>query len=187
MGVHGWKRIIAITVLIAFIGTGMACKKQDDPIIPPEPVTLQFEIYNHTQGYRNQFSRTVLGGDSLVIKVSDLGVNDVDSKRIAVRQDNFGGLVTYSATGEAAFVAPKQNTNYDIILFNITPFYISNTDFTYHNTIGLFQWFCLLYFLDLSSNLYFLLMHSVVVPILSFLVFLQHKYLSCCVPNTKLY
>ncbi len=54
----------------------------------------------------------------MVIKVSDLGINDVDPQRIAVRQDNFSSLVTYSGTGEAAFTAPKQSMSYDIILFN---------------------------------------------------------------------
>jgi len=109
------QRSGTVQVLDDFRGmTG--CKKATDDI--PQEVTLQFDVFNHTQGYRNQFSRTVLGGDSLAIKVSDLGINDVDPQRIAIRQDNFGGLVTYSATGEVTFMAPKQSANYDIILFN---------------------------------------------------------------------
>jgi hypothetical protein len=104
--------------LAGYIGLGTGCKKHDDPIIPPGPVTLQFDVYNHTQGYRSQFSKTVLSESQLIIKVNELGVSDVDPQRIAVRQDNFGKLEAFSSAGEAVFTAPKQNMNYDIILFN---------------------------------------------------------------------
>lgn len=103
--------------LAVLIGLGTGCGK-DNPTTPPGPVTLQFDVYNHTQGYRSQFSKTVLSGDQVIIKVNELGVSDVDSKRIAVKEDNFGNHVIFSNTGEAAFTAPKQNMNYDIILFN---------------------------------------------------------------------
>jgi hypothetical protein len=106
--------------LAGYIGLGTGCKKHDDPIIPPGPVTLQFDVYNHTQGYRGQFSKTVLSESQLIIKVNELGVSDVDPQRIAVRQDNFGKLEVFSSAGEAVFTAPKQNMNYDIILFNST-------------------------------------------------------------------
>lgn len=105
--------------LAVLIGLGTGCGK-DNPTTPPGPVTLQFDVYNHTQGYRSQFSKTVLSGDPLIIKVNELGVSDVDSKRIAVKEDNFGNHVIFSNTGEAAFTAPRQNMNYDVILFNST-------------------------------------------------------------------
>ena len=104
--------------LASYIGLGTGCKKHDDPIIPPGPVTLQFDVYNHTQGYRGQFSKTVLSESQLIIKVNELGVSDVDPQRIAIRQDNFGKLEVFSSAGEAVFTAPKQNMNYDVILFN---------------------------------------------------------------------
>jgi hypothetical protein len=111
---------LGAAAMIGYIGAGIGCKK-DNPItppIPPGPVTLQFDVYNHTQGYKAQFSKTVLSGDSLIIKVNELGVSDVDPQRIAVRQDNFGKLEVFSSAGEAAFTAPRQNMNYDVILFN---------------------------------------------------------------------
>jgi hypothetical protein len=104
--------------LAGYIGLGTGCKKHDDPITPPGPVTLQFDVYNHTQGYRSQFSKTVLSESQLIIKVNELGVSDVDPQRIAVRQDNFGKLEVFSSTGEAAFTAPRQNMNYDVLWFN---------------------------------------------------------------------
>ena len=85
---------------------------------PPVPVTLNFEVYNHTQGYRTSFSKTVMSGEQVIIRVGELNVNDVDPLRIAIREDGFGRLVRFSNTGEASFAAPKQSTNYDIILFN---------------------------------------------------------------------
>jgi hypothetical protein len=96
-----------------------ACKK-DSPTgpEPPVPVTLQFDVYNHTLGYRTSFTRNTTSGQSVIISVGDLGVLGVDPQRVAVRKDNFGSLVDYSGTGQCAFTAPKQNTSYDIILFN---------------------------------------------------------------------
>jgi len=85
---------------------------------PPVPVTLNFEVYNHTQGYRTSFSKTVMSGEQVIIRVGELKVDDVDPQRIAVREDGFGRLVRFSNTGEASFAAPKQSTNYDVILFN---------------------------------------------------------------------
>jgi len=117
-------RITPVTILgglalAVLIGLGTGCGK-DNPTTPPGPVTLQFDVYNHTEGYRSQFSRTVLSGDQLIIKVNELGVSDVDSKKIAIKEDNFGNHVIFSNTGEAAFTAPRQNTNNEVILFNST-------------------------------------------------------------------
>jgi len=94
------------------------CK--DNPAMPepPVPVTLNFEVYNHTQGYRTSFSKTVMSGEQVIIRVSELKVDDVDPQRIAVREDGFGSLVKFSNTGEASLAAPKKSTNYDVILFN---------------------------------------------------------------------
>jgi len=110
---------LGFPALVIYIGLGIGCKK-DTPITPPGPVTLQFDVYNHTKGYRSQFSKTVMSGDSLIIKVNELGVSDVDSQRTAIKEDNFGNHVIFSNTGKAAFTAPRQNMNYDVILFNST-------------------------------------------------------------------
>jgi len=95
-----------------------ACGKKDSPEGPAVPVTLQFEVYNLTEGYRTSFARNIMSGQNVNIKISDLRYNDVDSHRIAVREKNMGPLANFSATGEANFTAPGQNMNYDVILFN---------------------------------------------------------------------
>jgi hypothetical protein len=99
-----------------------ACKgSPTTPEPPPTPVTLNFEVYNHIKGYKNNFSKTTMSGDQVIIKVAELGVNDVDQQRIAIKEDGFGRLVRFSNIGEASFYAPKQSMNYDIVLFNAYP------------------------------------------------------------------
>jgi hypothetical protein len=103
------------------IFSSSACKKNDNPIIPDIPVTLQFDVYNHTQGHRGNLTRNYMSRDEVLIKINELGVNNVDSQRIAIREDNFGDLVVFSRNGEATFEAPRQDKNYDVFLFNALP------------------------------------------------------------------
>jgi hypothetical protein len=107
------------------LGTGAAtgllggCKK--NPIIPPTPtpVTLNFEVYNHTQGFLTNFTRNTMSGEPVTVKISELGVTGVDDKRIVIRHDNFGNRVASNLTiGETSFYAPGQNKDYDVFLFN---------------------------------------------------------------------
>ncbi len=106
-------------IFLAFlIGLGTGCTKKDNPITPPGPVTLQFDIYNHTKGYRGQVSKTVMSEIPLTIKVNELGISGVDPQRIAIKEGNLGNHVVFSNTGEATFTTPRQNTNYSIILFD---------------------------------------------------------------------
>ena len=124
MGRRDFLEIAARTAGIISIGSipliNSACKNSPAGPELPVPVTLQFDVYNHLQGYRASFTRNTTSGQNVNIKISECGANDVDSERIAVRQDNFGKLEVFSRTGEAAFTAPRQNLNYDVILFNST-------------------------------------------------------------------
>jgi hypothetical protein len=94
------------------------CGKHDNPVTPPGPVTLQFDVYNHTLGYRTSFTRNTMSDQNVNIKISDLGYSDVDPERIVVREKNMGKLAVFGRTGEANFTAPRQNLNYDIFLMN---------------------------------------------------------------------
>jgi hypothetical protein len=113
--------IAARTAGIISIGSipiiNSACKK-DNPITPPGPVTLQFDVYNHTKGYRTSFTRNTMSEQNVNIKISDIGYNDVDPQRIVVREKNMGKLAVFGRTGEANFTAPRQNLSYDIFLMN---------------------------------------------------------------------
>jgi hypothetical protein len=109
--------------LAGYIGLGIGCKG-GSPSGPTTPVqvTLQFDAFNHTQGFRSSLSKNVLSDSSVTIKVSDFSASDVDPNRIAIRERNSGGkvgnYVQYSNTGAATFSAPSQSMGYDVILFN---------------------------------------------------------------------
>jgi len=107
-------------VLAGWISIGLGCKGGSTTPEPPKPVsvTLNFEVYNHTQGLKSNFSRTAMSDSTITIKVSELNVGGVDDQRIAIRENGFGKLVKFSNTGEAGFDVPEQNTSYDVILFN---------------------------------------------------------------------
>jgi len=87
------------------------------------PVTLQFDVYNHTQGPVANFVKdNVMSSTNLSLSVAsliaDYGISNVDAVRIALRKDNFGTFVKYSNTGMLDFTVPDKSTNYDIFLFN---------------------------------------------------------------------
>jgi hypothetical protein len=102
----------------------------------PTPVSLELKVYNHRLGERGGYNinkkadgTSLLSGDQVIITTNDLitrfGINDVDPQRIAIRENNFGKLITFSNNGTASFTAPApiQNSNiiyYDIFLFNST-------------------------------------------------------------------
>jgi hypothetical protein len=90
---------------------------------PPVPITLDFKVYNHTQGLQTEFSeKNVVSGTKRNLSVSDIiskyGVKNVDEKRIALRKANFGSLIQYSNTGLVEFEVPNQNTYYDVFLLD---------------------------------------------------------------------
>jgi len=108
---------------IIFIG-GAAytwrCKGNTTTPDIPIPVTLNFEIYNHSQGYiqGKNFSKNVMSSDPVSIRIDQLGVTGVDDKRIAIYEQGFTRKISFTSTGETTINAPKQNTNYNIIVFN---------------------------------------------------------------------
>jgi hypothetical protein len=112
--------ILTLSVCIALISSRCKSPSSPEPPAPPPPVqvTLQFDVYNPIQGERGSFTKTAMSGDNIIIKVSELGVDDVDPQRIAIKEDNFGKLVKFSNTGEASFIAPRQDMYYDIVLFD---------------------------------------------------------------------
>jgi hypothetical protein len=109
-----WGLLIGLAVL------GTSGCKSGGPTGPEKPVsvTLQFDVYNHTKGLITNFTRTVMSGENVVINIGELGVVGVDPQRIAIRRDPFGRLEMFSNVGSASFVALKQITSYDVILFN---------------------------------------------------------------------
>jgi len=114
---------ITILIFVAFLCLCLTtCEKCG--ITEPKPgfpVTLAFDVYTHMKGYETSFSRDAASGDSVVIRINDLEVLDVDKYRIAIRGSDFSDLVVFDKTGEAAFIAPEENTKFNIILFNTIP------------------------------------------------------------------
>lgn len=87
------------------------------------PVTLQFDIYNHTQGRLGSFTKSnVMSGTSYSLTssslISDFGIRNVDPSRLALRRDNLGSRVAYSRLGTVTYEVPGKDTNFDIFLFN---------------------------------------------------------------------
>jgi len=100
------------------------CKGATEPEnITPVPVDLQFDVYNHTQGFLTSFTKTgIMSGTKLTLYPSTIvyehGLQHVDNSRIALRQDNFGSLIQYARGGGAQLEVPRANKSYDIFLFN---------------------------------------------------------------------
>ena len=93
----------------------------------PGSMTVTNTVHmNEMQGYNDGFMGALADPAGHTSQTAQYGletmivqnVSGVDQQRIAIRQDNFGNLVTFNNTGTANFTAPNQDTNYDIILFN---------------------------------------------------------------------
>lgn len=82
------------------------------------PVTLFFEVYNHTQGFLTNFERTQEKGSRVTIEISELDVEGVDENRIVIREGRLGTRISFSQTGMATFAAPNNDQNYTIYLMN---------------------------------------------------------------------
>jgi len=85
------------------------------------PVTLTFDVYSHMNGFEMTFSREVMSGSDVTVKISDLGIAGIDENRIAVRDGNFHELLVFGNGGEAAIAAPDEDAKYNIVLFNTIP------------------------------------------------------------------
>lgn len=113
------KRISLSLLILFFCLTLFYCHKKSstgpDAIVP---VTLSFEVCNHTQGYLSSFTRNVMSNDVVMLKISELGVSDVEGSRIALFHDGFSQGIGFSSTGEISFQAPGQSTSYNVVLFN---------------------------------------------------------------------
>ena len=97
----------------------------DEPPEPAVPVDLEFTIYNHTRGPRGNFRRTgVLSGTTVELSVPDLisefGITDVYVGAICIRESVSKIRVASSRNGMGAeFLAPRQDTSYEVFLFNV--------------------------------------------------------------------
>ena len=99
-----------------------ACQKEasDEVLLveSSEPVTLSFDVYNHTQGFLTGIQRSQKPGSRVTIKLTDLRVEGVDKNRMIVREHRFGVRVAFSQTGTVQFDAPKDDKNYTLYLLN---------------------------------------------------------------------
>jgi hypothetical protein len=112
---------MAICLCVVFFWWG--CQKNSHREIPQnessDPVSLSFEVFNHTQGFLTIYEKSLLAPGSLVeIGIKDLGVGGVDENRLVIREGRFGARIAFSKTGIAAFQAPESDKNYTIYLMN---------------------------------------------------------------------
>lgn len=112
----------SIAVCLGIIVFLFACQKNSQKAKPlPEssdPVTLSFEVYNHTQGYLMNFERTLERGTQVTISLSELDVEGVDENRMVIREDRMGTRIAMSQNGVVNFKAPKENKMYTLYLMN---------------------------------------------------------------------
>jgi hypothetical protein len=95
----------------------------DDPDLPPVPVNLQFEVYNHTQGLKASFSKSgIMSETRLALTasglISEYGIEHVVSNKLALRGEDFGGLFFYAKEGSVTVSVPRSDTKFSIFLFN---------------------------------------------------------------------
>lgn len=119
-------------------GTGIALAslplvsgcKGGDPSGPepldPVPVNLEFKVYNHTQGLRASFTKNqMMSGTKLTLNIADIlgqyAITGVDTRRISLREDNSGKLIEYSKVGLVNLTIPRNDTTFNIFLFNSGP------------------------------------------------------------------
>ncbi len=82
------------------------------------PVTLFFDVFNHTRGFLKSFEKKMLSGEDLRIRIMDLNIEGVDEERIVIREGRFGELVALSKTGEATFKAPDSDQKFTVYVMN---------------------------------------------------------------------
>ena len=119
------KIVVPLTVLV-LLGTSLICKKSENnesqtalvKIKESQEVSLDFDVYNHTQGYLKSLSHRAVPGSIFRLLISDLGVSDVDERRIVVREKLMGERVAYSRTGECEFSVPERDMAYSVYLMN---------------------------------------------------------------------
>jgi len=117
------KSLYTIGILIMFIlGGPLSVLDANEVESKSVAVTLKFDVYHSTKGKRSSFNWNGQGRKKITIKMKELGVSGVDSRRIVVREKNqdgkIGKLVEFSVTGEVTIKVPEQDTSYDIFLMN---------------------------------------------------------------------
>jgi hypothetical protein len=85
---------------------------------PSIPVTLLFDVFNHTQGFLKSFKKNILSDEDITIRIMDLGIEGVDEERIVIREGRFGERVALSKTGEVTFKAPDSNQRFTVYVMN---------------------------------------------------------------------
>jgi hypothetical protein len=89
---------------------------------PSQKVSVNVQFYNHTLGPQVEKTYEGISGNSFTIKISDLGMTDVTSTRIAVRKagnrETMDSLIKFSLTGEVSLKYPENNESWEAYLMN---------------------------------------------------------------------
>lgn len=111
--------ILLCSWLLFFLGRCDRQSRDETQLLKTSiPVTLFFEVYNHTQGFLTKFERSQEEGTQVTIEISELDVEGVDEYRIVIREGRLGTRISFSQTGIATFEAPNNDQNYTIYLMN---------------------------------------------------------------------
>jgi len=108
------KTVLFISVALPILFAGISCKKAESN--PSTQVSLNVDVYNHTQGLITSTVYVGDKGEALAIPISSLHASDVDPNHIIVR--NKDKVITSERDGEANFNFPGQSQTYKIFLLN---------------------------------------------------------------------
>lgn len=115
------KRLVLAIALWA-VSFLCGCREESQNSIqnpePSVPVTLYFDVYNHTQGFLKSFEKNLRSDEDLTIRIMDLSIDGVDEERIVIRKERFGEWVAASKTGEVTYKAPDSNQKFTIYVMN---------------------------------------------------------------------
>lgn len=120
------RRIGVLLTVFILLGLSSSCKKSEttksqavlEHDLQPQEVSLDFDVYNHTQGFIKSLTLKAVPGNIFRLLISDLGVSGVDERRIIVREDLLGERVAYSRTGECEFSVPERDMAYSVYVMN---------------------------------------------------------------------
>jgi hypothetical protein len=112
--------ILVIALCMVSFLCGCSEESQNSPQNPEPsiPVTLFFDVFNHTQGFLKSFEKNLHSDEDLTIRIMDLGIEGVDEERIVIRRGRFGERVALSKTGEVTFKAPDKNQEFTVYVMN---------------------------------------------------------------------
>lgn len=115
---RGFVLVVALCIISFLCVCSKESQNSTQNPAPSIPVTLSFDVFNHTQGFLKSFEKNMHSNEDLTIRIKDLGIEGVDEERIVIRKGIFGEQVALSKTGEVTFKAPDSSQKFTVYVMN---------------------------------------------------------------------